>query len=92
VKKCFVNTTNEKFIETSRKRAVKAFNTLLKDKDLIKVVKQDDGYWCLTFANGQENLVKGFVVDNSLIYEKDFSSRLNNEKAKIKTGSVKKTS
>ncbi len=70
-RKFFVNTTSEKFIETSRKRAIKDFNKLLKDKDLIKIKKQDDGSYCLSFKNGQENFVKGYVVNNSDIYEKE---------------------
>ena len=52
-------------------KAVKAFNKLLKDKNIKTIKKETSGFYCITYENGAQFRCRGFVPDNSLIYEKE---------------------
>lgn len=60
----------EKQCAARQNKAVKAFNRLLKDKNIRAIKKESSGFYCITYADGVEFRARGHVVDNSLIYEK----------------------
>lgn len=43
-------------------RAVKGFNRMLKDKNIVRILKSGNRY-CIQYANGQEFFVSGAVAD-----------------------------
>ena len=57
--------------EQRRKNAIKAFNKLLKDKNIKTIKKEQSGFYCITYADGAQLRCRGPVPDNSLIYEKE---------------------
>jgi hypothetical protein len=57
--------------EQRQNKAIKAFNKLLKDKNIISIKKEPSGFYCITYANGAQFRARGPVVDNSLIYTKE---------------------
>lgn len=57
--------------EQRRKNAIKAFNKLLKDKNIKTIKKEQSGFYCITYADGAQFRARGPVVDNSLIYTKE---------------------
>jgi hypothetical protein len=57
--------------EQRRKNAIKAFNKLLKDKNIRTIKKEASGFYCITYANGAQFRARGPVVDNSLIVTKE---------------------
>lgn len=50
-------------------KALKAFNKLLKDKTILLIKKEDDGFYRITYKDGAQFRCRGPVVENSLIYE-----------------------
>ncbi len=57
--------------EQRQNKAVKAFNKLLKDKNIRTIKKELNGFYCITYTDGAQFRAHGPVVDNSLIYEKE---------------------
>jgi len=57
--------------ERRQNKAVKAFNRLLKDKNICTIKKEPSGFYCITYADGAQFRCRGPVPDNSLIYEKE---------------------
>lgn len=57
--------------EQRRKNAIKAFNKLLKDKNIKTIKKETSGFYCITYKNGAQFRARGPVVDDSLIYIKE---------------------
>jgi len=57
--------------EQRQNNALKAFNRLLKDKNIHTIKKEPSGFYCITYANGAQFRARGPVVDNSLIYTKE---------------------
>ena len=57
--------------EQRQNKAIKAFNKLLKDKNIISIKKEANGFYRITFSTGAQFRCRGPVVDNSLIYEKE---------------------
>ncbi len=57
--------------EQRRKNAIRAFNKLLKDKNIKTIKKETSGFYCITYENGAQFRAHGPVVDNSLIYEQE---------------------
>lgn len=51
-----------------QKNAIKAFNKLLKDKNIHTIKKEPSGFYCITYKDGARFRARGFVVDNSFIY------------------------
>jgi len=58
--------------EALQNKRVKAFNKLLQDKNIRTIKKEQNGFYCITYANGAQFRCRGHVVDNSLIYEKQY--------------------
>ena len=58
--------------EARRKNAIKAFNKLLKDKNIKTIKKEKTGFYCITYKDGAQFRCRGHVVDNALIYTKDW--------------------
>jgi hypothetical protein len=53
-----------------QKRAIKAFNLILKD-ETIKSVRKNESCWEIIYDNNQVFKCSGLIVDNSLIMEKE---------------------
>jgi hypothetical protein len=58
----------EKQCTGRQNKAVKAFNKLLKDKNIRTIKKESNGFYCITYADGAQFRCRGPVVDKSLIY------------------------
>jgi len=54
--------------DQQRNYSIKAFNKLLKDKNIRTIKKELNGFYCITYADGAQFRCRGLVVDNSLIY------------------------
>ena len=54
--------------EQRQNKALKAFNKLLKDKNIISIKKELNGFYCITYKDGARFRCRGPIVDNSLIY------------------------
>lgn len=61
-----------KQLEAMQNRKIKAFNRLLKDKNIRTIKIEPSGFYCITYADGAQFRARGFVVDNSLIYTKEW--------------------
>lgn len=58
-------------VEAMLNRKMKAFNSLLKDKNIRSIKKEKTGFYCITYKDGAQFRCRGHVVDNALIYTKD---------------------
>lgn len=54
-----------------QRRSVNNLNHIFKDKDIISIKKNDEGFYEIKYGNGQLFKCKGLIVDNSLICEKE---------------------
>lgn len=61
----------QKRVVSTRNKAIKAFNKLLKDKNIRTIKKELNGFYCITYADGAQFRARGPVVDNALIYTKE---------------------
>jgi len=57
-----------------QKRAIKAFNLILKD-ETIKSVRKNELVWEIHYENGQVFKCSGLVVDESMIVEKEIKKK-----------------
>ena len=57
-------------IEKLQQRKIKAFNRLLKDKNIESILFENE-YWCITYKSKQVFRCRGYIVDSALICERD---------------------
>lgn len=56
-------------------RALKGFNRMLKDKNIVRILKSENRY-CIEYKNGQQFFVSGPVADAADIFMRKYNGGL----------------